>query len=119
PLLYSFRNLFSKICFQHPRIYLYHFWRAYSYDSPEIQHHEPLTDAHGEAHLVLYKNNGEFEFIPYPMDKVRQLIDLTWIHACGRLIDEEQQRVRSKGPHYLKPSLLPVRQILCCRIREA
>jgi hypothetical protein len=73
---------------------LYFIRRSLCYSDPEIQHQQPLTQIHYQAHLMFDQENSKMKLLPYPADKVHKFIDLSGVHPRCRLIEKQQFRLR-------------------------
>ena len=75
-----------------------------------MQHHDPLTQSHDKLHVVL-DNQKRHILLIERTDPLSQVIDHGWIHAAGRLIQQDDPWLGDQDIGKLEQFLLPVRQV--------
>ena len=76
-----------------------------------VQHRDPVGDAHDHAHLVLDEQDGDAQVVAQPADEARHLGGLGGVHARGRLVEQQQPRLRGERPRDLESTLVAVGQV--------
>ena len=66
--------------------------------------------AHDEGHVVLDEEDRELELVADPAHELAELADLLVVQAAGRLVEQEQSRLRDERACELDPLLDPVRE---------
>ena len=78
----------------------------------EIEHRDPFADAHDNLHVVLDQQDRQVQVATQPGDELGHLAGLAGIHASGRLVQQQQLRVRRQRSRPLEPALIAIRQVL-------
>src|ERR1700754_1835663 len=76
----------------------------------ELEHHDPVGDAHDQAHVVLdqqHRHPGVADLA----DQRQQILLLRRVEARGGLVQAEQRRIGGQRPRDLQTPLLAVRQV--------
>ena len=60
--------------------------------------------------MVLDEEHRQRVIVAHAQDEVAELLDLLVVEAAGRLVEQEQARLRGERPRDLDPLLDPVRQ---------
>ncbi len=69
-----------------------------------------FTDAHDHFHVVFDQENREVEISPDFLDEFHQFLRFLGIHPCGRLIQQQEFRLRGKSTGDFEPPLGTVGQ---------
>ena len=81
-------------------------------DLAVVQHRDALADAHHDPHVVLDEEDGQAELVAQAADEVDPSVaGLAAVHAGGRLVEEQQLRLRGQRAGDLQPALVAVRQV--------
>ena len=75
-----------------------------------LEDRDPLGDAHDHLHVVLDEEHGHALLVADLLDERRELGGLLRVHARGRLVEEEELRVRRERARDLEPPLIAVRE---------
>ena len=62
---------------------------------------------------MLDDQDGDAQFVPQAADELDHLLGLGGIHACGRLIQQQQVRLAGDRPPDLQPALGAIGQVAC------
>ena len=84
--------------------------RALGDDPAEVQHTDALADAHHKVHIVLNEHDRNLERIADLHDVFHQLRGLRRVHACRRLVQQQQTGPCGQSADNLQPPLGPVGQ---------
>ena len=77
--------------------------------------------AHDDLHVVLDQEHGDVLLVPHPADEVDERGGLLRVHPGGRLVEEEQLRLRRESARDLEPPLVAVGSVpdsSSCRLGE-
>ena len=80
-------------------------------DLTEIKNQKMFTKRHDQTHLMLYQPYSELKFFSNPLYQFNKLINISGIHAGGRLIQQQKFRLQSKRPSYLNPALQTIGKV--------
>ena len=83
--------------------------RAIADETTVVQHHDVLTEPHDELHVVLDEHDVDAGGIDRH-DLLDQYLALARVHACSRLIQEQERGLRGQGARDLNQALLAVRK---------
>src|SRR5829696_3146983 len=79
---------------------------------PVVEHRHPVGDAHDDAHLVLYEEDGDAALFPEALDQAGQPRGLLGVHAGRGLVEQQQRGVGGQRPRYLQAPLVTVGEVL-------
>ena len=69
-------------------------------------------NSHDNAHIMLYKYNGNVQFISQTADEMCGFNCLSGIHTGGRFVEQYQLGSAGERPSDFQASLIAVRQVL-------
>src|SRR5581483_475071 len=76
-----------------------------------VEHGDAVRDLHHHPHVVLDEEQGEMAFFHEAPEQGHEAPRLALGHARGRLVQQQQRRVRGEGPGQLEAPLLAVGQV--------
>src|SRR5215211_3876998 len=76
-----------------------------------VEYRHPIGDAHDHPHLMLDEQHGNSAVFPEASDQVSQARRLLRVHPGRGLVEQQELRLGGKGPGYLQPPLVPVREV--------
>src|SRR6266550_9373537 len=79
-------------------------------DLAVAEYSEPLTHVHDQIHVVFDDDDGHASTADLANHRFQALL-LGRIEASGRLIQEQDRRLRGQGPGYLESALAAISQV--------
>jgi hypothetical protein len=79
--------------------------------SPWSSTRDPLGDAHHDLHVVLDQEDRQAEVVAELAHEVGELVGLLRVHAGGRLVEQQQRRVRRQRAGDLDAALVAVGEV--------
>ena len=77
-----------------------------------VEHRDALGDAHDDLHVVLDQQDRHRPLLAEPGEEVGERGRLLRVHAGGRLVEQEQLRLRRERARELEPALVAVGEVL-------
>ena len=84
--------------------------RAVGNQPTEVEHRDPVRDAHHHAHVVLDQDDRNAQRVPDLQDRLGRATGLLGVHPGNRLIEQEQVWLGAERPGDLDALLIAVRQ---------
>ena len=77
-----------------------------------VEHGDVLADVHHQAHVVLDEQDRHAEALAQRLDQPAHRLLLGRVHACHRLVEQQQARLGRQRARDLEPALIAVGQAL-------
>ena len=115
------RLITTEVRLDHGRVALDVCRRAFRQLAAEVEHVDPVGEAHDQVHVVLDEEDGHLEGLANPADQRPELHHFLVIQPAGRLVEQQQPRARGKCARQLDPLHRPEGEASCrplCDLRE-
>ena len=92
---------------------------AFAYRPAEVQHVQPVTQTHDQAHIMVDDQHAQVLFGGQRCQHLEQFLALVLVQPGSRLIQEEELRLRCQRPGHFHPPLETVGQHTGQHLRPA
>ena len=69
----------------------------------EIERDDLVRDRHHQVHVMLDQQHGDLPLVAHPADQGAELADLLVVEPAGRLVEQQQLRLRGEGAGQFDP----------------